>query len=371
MTATDVIEQPRSLTGRVPQHRKKLFHLQALRGLAASLVVISHCADTLFVRHMIPETYAGRLGISGYFGVVTFFIISGFIIYKTSRASFGHPREIGAFVVKRLIRIFPVYWLATALFVVLDPHRSALTATDVLFSLALIPHVIPAMGNMHPIVGQGWTLQYEILFYALFAASLVLPRRLGLAAITLTIVGLVALGSAFMPLSDMAEPMTLASYWTRPIMLLFPIGIGFGLLEERIATRLSVPYPFTLMLAVLLAWFAYSLGMPLTASQQIQFPTVVALWALAAVWVFISIFGRPREGWVERVAEGFGDASYSVYLFHAFILSALVRLHVQNAGPVVFTIAALIGANAFGYVMFRLVERPVLQTARRTFLRSA
>ncbi|HEX2943163.1 MAG TPA: hypothetical protein VHO91_19080, partial [Rhodopila sp.] len=91
----------------------------------------------------------------------------------------------------------------------------------------------------------------------------------------------------------------------------------------------------------------------------------------AAVWVFISIFGRPREGWVERVAEGFGDASYSVYLFHAFILSALVRLHVQNAGPVVFTIAALIGANAFGYVMFRLVERPVLQTARRTFLRSA
>jgi exopolysaccharide production protein ExoZ len=99
--------------------RKRLFHLQALRGLAASLVVLAHSTDSLAKRDLISSTYANRLGISGYFGVATFFIISGFIIFKTSADSFGQARATATFVLKRLIRIFPVYWLATAAFVAL------------------------------------------------------------------------------------------------------------------------------------------------------------------------------------------------------------------------------------------------------------
>jgi hypothetical protein len=59
--------------------RKKLFHLHALRGLAASLVVLAHSIETLAIRDLIADSYAGRLELCGYFGVATFFIISGFI----------------------------------------------------------------------------------------------------------------------------------------------------------------------------------------------------------------------------------------------------------------------------------------------------
>jgi exopolysaccharide production protein ExoZ len=344
--------------------RGKLFHLQALRGLAASLVVLSHGAETLALRGLIPEAYADRLGISGYFGVATFFIISGFIICKTSAGAFGDPRGAAAFVLKRLIRIFPVYWIATVAFYVLSPHRASYTAADVLCSVLLIPHEIGSSGDMHPLIGQGWTLQYEMLFYLIFTAGLFLTRRTGILLILATLLCLVAAGEAVMPLSAIAEPLTLVQYWTRPILLLFPVGIGFALLEARLPRSFVVPRPFALMLGVLGLWFAYSLTFPLTATEQIRFPIVVVVWVLGAVWVFVSIFGRSRGGWTEAVAERFGDASYSVYLFHTFILSTLLRLNVQNSSPLLFVAAALVGSNVFGFATYRLVETPILRTFR-------
>nr|WP_294511268.1 acyltransferase [uncultured Rhodopila sp.] len=354
----------------VASRGKTLYHLQALRGLAASLVVVSHCADTLAEHGLMPAGVAGRLGISGYFGVATFFLISGFIIYRTSRQSFGNLRGASTFVLKRLIRIFPVYWIATALFVVLSPHRAEFTARDILFSLLLVPHWIGGAGNMHPLVGQGWTLQYEILFYMIFAAGLFFTRTIGTGLIIAALAGLVAAGSAIMPLPDMTEPATIAAYWTRPIILLFAAGIGFGLMSERTPRSFSVPYPFTLMLMLLGLWFVYSLGAPLAAAEQIRFPAVLGIWGLCGLLVFVSIFGSRREGVFERAAEAFGDASYSVYLFHTFILSALLRLKLQDVSPLLFVVAAVIGANLFGYAMYRVVERPILRMFRKVLVRA-
>jgi exopolysaccharide production protein ExoZ len=371
MTVIAAVNQLIDSPAVVASGRKKLFHLQALRGLAASLVVFAHSVETLAIRNLIPQSYAGRLELCGYFGVATFFIISGFIIYKTSARSFGAPRGAVAFAVKRLIRIFPVYWIATAAFLALSPHRNEFTSSDILLSLLLVPHLIPLAGNMHPIVAQGWTLQYEMLFYLLFAAGLLLTRRTGPLLVAVALITLVAAGQAIMPLSEMAEPRTLAQYWTRPILLLFTVGIGFGLLEERLPRSFAVAHPFLLMLAVLAVWFAYTLAAPLSATAQIQFPTVLVIWLLCAGWVFVSIFGQSREGSFEWMAERFGDASYSVYLFHTFILSALLRLKVQDISPLLFIAATLVGSTVFGFAMYRLVESPILRTFRGRLLKTS
>ncbi len=344
--------------------RGKLFHLQALRGLAASLVVLSHAADTLARRGLIPREIGDRLGISGYFGVATFFIISGFIIHRSSAGAFGDLRRTADFVTKRLIRVVPVYWIATALFVVLSPHRATYTWRDVVSSLLFVPHEIGASGNMQPLVGQGWTLQYEMQFYLIFTAGLLLRRQVGTGLIVAALFGLVAVGDWLMPLSAMDDPLTLATFWTRPILLLFVVGIGIAMLAERRPRLIAVPFPFALMLGVLALWFAYSLGFPASPATLLQFPTVIAVWVLAAAWVLVSVFGESREGWTERLAERFGDASYSVYLFHTFILSVLLRLNVQDYSPVLFVVLALVGSNAFGYAMYCVVERPILRTLR-------
>ena len=219
-------------------------------------------------------------------------------------------------------------------------------------------------------LGQGWTLQYEILFYMIFAAGLFFARKIGISLIVAALAMLVVAGAAIMPLSDPNEPVTLAAAWTRPMILLFPVGIGLGVLHERIGRSFSVPYPFTLMLMLVGVWFAYSLGAPLPDSAQILFPAVIAVWALCGLLVFVSIFGSKEEGRVEKAAEVFGDASYSVYLFHTFILSALLRLKLQEFSPWLFIVAAIIGANVLGYVVYRLVERPILRTFRGLLVRA-
>ena len=71
------------------------------------------------------------------------------------------------------------------------------------------------------------------------------------------------------------------------------------------------------------------------------------------------------------MAEAFGDASYSVYLFHPFILSSLKRLHVETMFPAAYVVASLVGANVFGLIMYRLVEKPILRKGRTMLERMA
>ena len=340
---------------------KKLSHLQALRGLAASLVVLSHS---------VQGRYADKFWVSGYFGVATFFIISGFIIYKTSGRSFGSAPGLRQFVAKRLIRIFPIYWIATALFVLLSPHRAAYSAADIIDSLLLIPHYMPLTDGMNPLLGQGWTLHYEVLFYAIFALGLLFSRRPGVLLICAILLAMTALGLFIRPQSDSHGPLTLTQYWCRPIILLFVAGIGLGALEQRLR-KLQLPYPFLLISGLFVVWFAYSIASPLAEQQHYEFPYLLVIWALCFLSVFIAVFGRSQPGRFETLAQSFGDASYSVYLFHPFVLSLLKRLHVEQMYPTLYVVAALVGANLLGLIIFRLVETPVLRTGRTMLERMA
>jgi peptidoglycan/LPS O-acetylase OafA/YrhL len=69
------------------------------------------------------------------------------------------------FVIKRFIRIFPVYWAAaTVLFLALSPQHAEYSVNDVICPFLLVPHTIAAAGNMNRLIGQGWTLHYAIVF---------------------------------------------------------------------------------------------------------------------------------------------------------------------------------------------------------------
>lgn len=341
--------------------RKRLFHLQALRGLAASLVVLSHSVDATQ-----GGLYA-QFEVSGYFGVATFFIISGFIIYKTSGQSFGSLRGAADFVVKRLLRIFPIYWIATLLFVAFSPHRASYSLTEIICSLLLIPHYMHVTDGMNPLVGQGWSLHYELLFYGLFAVGLLGDRLTGILLPIIALLSLFIYGQFIRPDSDATGPLTLLQYYSRPIILLFPIGIAIALLEERLQ-QFEVLGPFWAMLMLITVWFWFTLTTPLTEADLMAFPVILVIWGLGALCVFVSVFGRRIEDRFEKVAEAFGDASYSVYLFHAFVLSILVRLKFQAAHPVLYVIVALIGANLVGYLIYIFIENPILIRSRRALL---
>lgn len=142
---------------------KQIEIIQIMRLFGAFLIVIFH---------------ANLIGNHGYFGVDVFSVISGYIImYSTEKPS---ARE--NFLLKRLIRIVPLYWLMTALnyaIISVLPQLSIMSEAKpeyLIKSMLFIPFV-NGKGYNTPILGLGWTLNYEVMFYAVFFLAIHISHR--------------------------------------------------------------------------------------------------------------------------------------------------------------------------------------------------
>jgi exopolysaccharide production protein ExoZ len=288
------------------QQGMKLRSLQALRAIAAWLVVADHAL--LDITH---NTRADALTpiawVLGSVGVSVFFVISGFIMVHISWNDFARAGATAKFLRRRIVRIVPLYWLATlaalAFHQVSATHGSDAGWPQLIRSLLFIPYFDGPSG-WTPILPQGWTLSYEMMFYAIFAIALALPRWIGFAAVGGSL-GALTLAGPFLPPGVVAH---LAS----PIALWFVLGIALG-----------------------------------------------ACWHLAKL-------REPR--WLARWAqplEPFGDASYSTYLVHGLILTILFRLWTMLAGApsLWFVPAGLVATTAAGCAVHVFIERPALRLA--------
>ena len=158
--------------------------IQILRGLAASAVLAFHAAQR-----------SGHSFTIGAAGVDVFFVISGYIMWSVMRDG-PSPRS---FLTRRLARIVPLYWAVTLAMVAFSAVPGALpnlqlTWRHVLLSLLFVPHAAPD-GAVFPVLVPGWTLTYEMFFYAILTAALWLPASLRLLAVSATLTGLAAAGA--------------------------------------------------------------------------------------------------------------------------------------------------------------------------------
>jgi exopolysaccharide production protein ExoZ len=164
-------------SGSVDRH-EKLLGLQVLRGAAAVLVVLHHVAATLALPKYMGVVFAGGIFAPlGRAGVDLFFVLSGFIIYYVHHGDIGDPQRLRRYAMRRLVRIYPTYWIVLILVMgVLFVLPSLGTNLDrqplvILKSALLIP-----FADRQPIVGVAWTLSHELLFYALFGIAIISNR---------------------------------------------------------------------------------------------------------------------------------------------------------------------------------------------------
>ena len=157
--------------------------IQYLRAVAALLVVFYHTIYQIKEYQGLFESGIWRFGASG---VDIFFVISGFIMWVTAAA---RPTRPLAFMRNRIVRIVPMYWIVTlGLFTLSSILPNAIMIVDttpghLARSLLFIPHPDPAQPErLWPLLLTGWTLNYEMFFYSIFACALLLPRRLMLPA---------------------------------------------------------------------------------------------------------------------------------------------------------------------------------------------
>ena len=337
----------------------KISNIQHLRALAALLVVFGHAVGAVDENVGDVAGPARLLSKGAQFGVDIFFVISGFIMYHTSARRFGAQGGSAHFIRRRIVRIVPIYWLVTlvsaALLIVVG--KSA-TIGELLQSLAFIPYDGDGE-KMRPIVGVGWTLNFEMFFYAIFAIALLLPRTRGLAFIFGFLALMAALGSIFTP----PPP---ARAWTSPILLEFAIGVALGVLHERFRPSLRLPVPAlvpAIAVVILCCALPPSLAYGHGLDWQIGWRPAPWILAGAAVLSALAVPQSQDRTLFGKTATAIGDASYSLYLVHGLTFAALNRV-VGRVGltadaPDFLAVAGyVLAAVATGWIVFKFVEQP-------------
>lgn len=320
--------------------------IQYLRAVAALTVVWVHA------RYVIPGI-AEQLG-TPYFGgsgVDLFFVISGFIMVVTTAKDDLTPQK---FFMLRVIRVVPLYWLATLALVACkagggwDPYPPIAIAKSLLF----IPFSWLEDGKgLWPILANGWTLNYEMFFYALFALSLAAPRRVRLLALGLTLGSLVVIGRVFGPFTS-----PLASFYSSPLLLEFVAGmiLAHGWLRDGWRSGL----PLSLFLIV---FGFYCMGSPHSRSM-----------VMGGAFLVVSGCLNPRICAIQnRPLLELGNASYSIYLVHQFVLEALVwswtRMfpRITWVSSAFFLALALMLCAIVGCLCYRFIEQPMTSRLRK------
>jgi peptidoglycan/LPS O-acetylase OafA/YrhL len=341
-----------------------LHRLQYLRALAALTVVVSHALMKLDRICEIQGWPALGLKVDGTFGVDVFFVISGFLMCTTAAGEFGREGAPGRFLLRRIVRIVPLYWLFVLVEVALriakpDAAGQHFGPTEVALSLAFIPYGLQD-GIFRPVVGLGWSLDYEMFFYAIFAVGLLLRRDAGLIFVSLALALLVLVGKVLQPSG------TIAVAWTAPLLLEFGLGVGLGRLYLFALERgwtLPLPWPF---LAAILIVVAENVFAPVNDLEALGWRPLH--WGLATLIVALNALATPdhagENSAAGRLLRVLGDASYSLYLSHPVILTVTARVWMA-LGPgrdwlALYFVLALVACALGGWLVHCFVEKPLL-----------
>jgi peptidoglycan/LPS O-acetylase OafA/YrhL len=289
-------------------------------------------------------------------GVDVFFVVSGFVMVISSQGLLGQLDGWREFVRRRVVRIVPLYWIATTLKIAMlmavpaVALHAQLDPVHVIGSYLFLP-VREAEGMVRPLVSVGWTLTFEMFFYAWFAFAMMLrlpPLKL-LAPVFLVFAGV----GLF--IGDTHSLPAAVSFYLNPMVLEFVAGMW---LAERRLRGATLGKGVSLLLVVLgfasiLIWDSES------RVGRLLFVEVPAMMIVAGV-VFLEPVLRDR---IPKALISLGDASYSLYLFHTFSVPAIgiVMRKLGWLSPLAATVISSVVSIAICWVIHRWIERPITE----------
>lgn len=341
---------------------KKLNLLQVYRGIAAVLVVMFHLNEMSAER--LNQVTFFNLFQAGWSGVDYFFVLSGFIMVYVHRSAIGKKDQLKSFLVKRGVRIYPIYWIITltvlCFFLVIPgfANNKDLSLGQLIVSLLLIPQ------KDKPILDVGWTLTYEIYFYILFSIAIWLKPKHSApilsAWLLVTILNsckLINFPKSFFLLNQVFGNMNLE----------FVLGCLAAYIVIKYNNKIS-KYRWILfgianvgyvILGMFVAWGNTDL------ERVTTFAVLAALLIIAAT--SIDLKDSPK---IPAFLIFLGDASYSIFLTHGPLISASTKiLQKANLGKYFdgFFAPALLGlfAVVFGCIFYSLIEKPLTVFLRK------
>lgn len=332
MTAsTPATDSTISRTGRIE-------FLEAVRGIAALVVVIYHAAA---LASPAFEQFSRTVIDFGRVGVVAFFLVSGYVIPLSIRG-----RSVRSFAIRRFFRLYPLYWIVLAATLVLFSARLGEAPFDLL-GIVSNAAMLQSFVGADSIISVAWTLCIELLFYLQIAAFALLGRlavayRMGwfwLAVYLLTALAQRILGAEL------------------PTFTLFLVAAGMG----QAFFLLDDPQRRREARAMILAGIVLvPVGMLIGVDDSGLWPPATAIPSyLAGVLVFLLAYAARRRV-VPAALMWLGTVSYALYLVHPLLLDAAIAIDAPWAW-----VAAVLASLVLAPLAHRWIERPAIALGRR------
>lgn len=328
-----------------------LFSIQALRGMAAVMVLLAHVPRT--TSHPVPPIFGFEIGVD------LFFVISGFVVALASEK----PISVRQFMEDRLSRVLPLYYLMSlGALCVLGIWGPAL---NVLWNTFVLLPVFDRTAYTNPVLYLGWSVAVEIWLYALVALGMALSRSRWHWIFTGLVAALLVQGY-FAP-----DRLLVLHFVGSPLMLEFLMGVWLC------KSRLRLKQPF--------AWAAVLLGAYFVLTNMQERPYLAAhggplavfgigmlralTWGVPCATLLLGCISLEKCGVaVPRGLSWFGGWSYSFYLVQPFSVTAV---EVSGIKSWIGMAAVFLVVNGVaGYVVYCAAERRLLDwRARRVTAR--
>jgi exopolysaccharide production protein ExoZ len=326
----------------------KVLSIQVLRAAAAWMIVFHHYMQ--LGHNDKHSTIVGYFFINyGSFGIDIFFVVSGFVMFYT--ISQKNPM-IGEFLVARVLRVTPAYWVATIVLILAALlFRDQFSWTDwsaktLFLSMLYLPSENPSGIGTFPFLTVGWTLSLEMFFYLLLGLCLFFKGQW-----RFLVCGTLLLALPYLWPRDWV----LATILTNTMMKEFVLGIcvGYGYLKWQRLRDWAQSKPVVMFVPLIAASvLVISTGLP--GSRALGATGVVAA-------------GLCLENSLDRGAAGaprffmhLGDISYSTYLFHPIIIPLvfwLVGTSQTIANEAMLLICCCVSVYAVSRTSYRVVEQ--------------
>ena len=292
--------------------KKIINSIQFLRGFAALAVVVHHTGG--YVKRYFEPTllFEDKFSI-GFAGVDLFFVISGFIIHFTSKNYLNNPSKLKEYLKKRLIRVYPIYWIITTiLFIsswliveILDKNIFSIGYPNTLIAYIQTYLLLPLHFAINPVT---WTLSYELFFYLCFAILIISERLWIIPALILAV-------SFYNIFIDVPEIVEVKLNYFNFIFSGYNFEFMFGFLIYPLYEKIKLSNIISVILLIIsisiIALFGYDIGDYDSYKRVLTF-------GLPSGLILLSLLNLENNNAISfpKITLTLGDASYALYLIH-------------------------------------------------------
>jgi peptidoglycan/LPS O-acetylase OafA/YrhL len=334
---------------------KRLDYIDGLRGIAALLVFLIHSGG-LGLREL--GSFGNNFVDYAKYGVILFFVISGYTLYASEATSIVSLRWCFGFATKRLLRIAPMYFIM--LFFVMSPLFTGHMVTpermhSFYCHISFVNIILPQYSN--DLLGVEWSIPVEVAFYSLFPLFFYFHKKTIIFILIISMLFFVTLQN-----DNITYAMGDIYFKNRAH---FFVAYLFSFLIGMLSFKLSyfVPKILSLKMQIFLLFTVVGVSLLWIMMGENGLHAQIVVTLLSSITILFADSIVSLKLFLSHAIFKFcGKISFSLYLIHSSILGIVFQYSVYKS-QAINGLISLVVAVAIATISYQIIEKPFINFA--------